>query len=169
MLSKYEEQVIKWLHRCYFYVEEVPVIWDSKLKRISINYQLSTWVKWWFSNFIVLLLWCSCVYTLLTHFYSHREGLHLLHICILTTGFCNFTVSLACARGITALRSKMYTSAINNYIQLELSVYKSKLPMLLTTTLIKYIYFIVFMFCKVVPGKEEGKSSNEPTRSPLFN
>lgn len=126
MLTKYEALAITWLRSCFSYIEEVPIVWDSRLKRLSTNSQVCKWIKWWLGNYIVFLLWCSCVYTLLTQFYWPRKDLKPLQICILATGFCCFTATLAFAQGVAALRSNTYVSTVNNFIQLELNIYKSK-------------------------------------------
>lgn len=126
MLTKYQEKGFKWLRRCYSYVYEVPIVWDPKLKQLSCNTQPQKWIFWLIGNFTVFILWYTCVHTLSTQFILQRKGLKLLQICILTTGFCCFTATLASAQGLLKLRSNLYTSAINEYIHLELKIFKGK-------------------------------------------
>lgn len=127
MLTKYEEQALRLLRHCYCYMYKVPIIWDPILQHVSTNKEPRKWIYWWIGNFFVFILWLTCVYTLITQFFLNRKELELLHICILTTGFCCFTATLTSAHGLTSLRNTEYVSAINEYIKLEMNVFQSKL------------------------------------------
>lgn len=126
MLTKYQQKSLNWLRRCYFHIEEVPIVWDSKNNQVSTNTQTRKWIFWWIGNTFVFVLWLTCVYTLSTQLVLHRKKLDVLPICILTTGFCCFSATLASAYGVTTLRNKLYISAINEYIFLETKIYESK-------------------------------------------
>ncbi len=127
MLTKYQQKAINWLRRFYVHIEEVPLIWDCKQKRLTTNSQSRKWILWWTGNLFVFVLWLTCAYTLCTQPIFKRKDLNVLPICILTTGICCFSATLASAYGITKLRNKLYISAINEYIFLELEIYESKL------------------------------------------
>ncbi len=124
MLTKYQEKAFKWLRRCYCYMYETPVAWDSKTKLLSTNTQPRKWIFWGIGNCFVFILWYTCVHILSTQFLLHRKGLKLLQICILTTGFGCFTATLASAHGLFALRKKLYISAVNQYTKLEFNILK---------------------------------------------
>lgn len=127
MLTKYQQQALNWLRRFYLHIEEVPIVWDSKYKRLSTNTQLRKWIFWWTGNFFVFILWFTCVYTSSTQFFFHRKELELLHVSILTTGFCCFSATLASAQDITALRNPLYVPSLNEFMSLEIQIYAGML------------------------------------------
>lgn len=128
MFNKYQEDCLNWIRKFYGFMYRVPVCWDPKEKRISTNTRKVTWYLWYIGNSFVFSLWLSCVYTLSTQFYMHRKRFSHLHFCILTTGFCCFSTSLLSAHGVRTLRYQQdYLCAINQYVQLEDTIFRSKI------------------------------------------
>ncbi len=54
MLTKNQEQALQVLRWTYGYLEEIPVIWDPKNKRISLNTENHKWIVWKFSPITLL-------------------------------------------------------------------------------------------------------------------
>lgn len=106
---------------------EMPVYWDPVKGQVSFSTEKKKWLPYYIGMSIVFLLWLSCVYTLSTQPFFHRKGFGLLQLSILTIGIYCFSTTLSICYGIwTVAHNEMYSSALNYFLSLELTMYKSE-------------------------------------------
>lgn len=127
MLTRHQELALQALRWSFGYLEEIPVVWNSQANRISLNASKRIWKHWNIGNIFQLVIWVTCVYVLVSQLFIHRPNFKLLNYAMLTTGLCCLTATLLGSYGIFSLQQKMYLSAINEFIQLEINVFESKL------------------------------------------
>lgn len=100
MWTRRQAYAFKLIGQTYSFLYEVPFKWDPGNFQIFILSSDRKW-KYWYSGLeSVAFLWFTCVYTLFTQPIFRRKGFGVLEFCVLTTGFCAFTATLAMAEGL---------------------------------------------------------------------